>query len=102
MASITKDPDGHKRILFVAPDGKRKSLWLGKAPQRIAEAVKTKVEALLAAMLTSSLLEDETTRWLNTIDTTMHNKLAAVGLVPNTQNHPHNEKGKRINGNHRS
>ncbi len=46
MASIGKDPGGLRRILFVAPDGKRKTIRLGKATQRTAETVKTKVEAL--------------------------------------------------------
>ena len=52
MASISKgpkDPNGRKRILFVAPDGRRKTIRLGKAPIRTAEAVKVEVEHLLSA-----------------------------------------------------
>ena len=49
MASISKDPGGRKRILFVAPDKKRKTIRLGKVPGRAAEAIKVKVEALLAS-----------------------------------------------------
>jgi hypothetical protein len=49
--SIAKEPNGRRRILFVAPDGKRKTIRLGKVPQRTAEMINTKVEALLAAAM---------------------------------------------------
>jgi len=81
MASIGKDPGGLRRILFVAPDGKRKTIRLGKATQRTAEGVKAKVESLVAAALTGQSPDDETSRWAASLDTAMHNKLVAVGLV---------------------
>ena len=81
MASIGHDPGGLRRILFVAPNGKRKTLRLGKATQRTAETVKIKVEALVMASITGSPLEDEVSRWLADLDTRMSNKLAAVGLI---------------------
>ena len=46
MASIGKDRNGRKRILFVAEHGSRKTIRLGKANMRQAEAFKVKVEAL--------------------------------------------------------
>lgn len=48
MASIAHDKNGCRRILFVAPDGKRKTVRLGKASQRMAEGVKYRVEQLSA------------------------------------------------------
>ena len=45
MATIGNDPNGRKRILFVAPDGKRKTIRLGKATMKQATAFKVKVEA---------------------------------------------------------
>jgi len=48
MATIGNDPNGHKRILFVASDGKRKTIRLGKATMKQATAFKVKVEALSA------------------------------------------------------
>ena len=51
MASIARDKNGCRRILFVAPDGKRPTIRLGKVSQRAAEAVKFRVEQLLAARL---------------------------------------------------
>jgi hypothetical protein len=52
MATIGSDPNGFKRILFVAPDGKRKTIRLGKATMKQATAFKVKVEALIGQTIT--------------------------------------------------
>ena len=80
MASIGKDPNGYRRILFVAGDGSRKTIRLGKATAKQAEAFKVKLEALATGAITGSI-DDETARWLAALDETMHARLAAVGLV---------------------
>ena len=49
MASISCDPGGQRRILFVAPDGKRKTVRLGKLAQRDAESIKFRIEQLLVS-----------------------------------------------------
>lgn len=82
MASIATEPNGRRRILFSAADGKRKTLRLGKVTQRAAEAVKVHVEALAAASITGHAVADETNRWVARLDTKMAGKLAAVGLIP--------------------
>src|SRR4051812_38354133 len=82
MASITKESNGRKTIQFVASDGKRKSIRLGKAPMKGAEAVRAKVESLVAACLSRHALDDETARWVAAIDDAMADKLAAVELIP--------------------
>jgi hypothetical protein len=46
VASITREANGRRLIQFVAGDGKRKSIRLGKATERIAEEIKVKVEHL--------------------------------------------------------
>ena len=48
MASISRDKNGTRRILFVAPDGRRPTIRLGKAfrTQR-PEGIKSRVEQLL-------------------------------------------------------
>lgn len=81
MASIGNDNNGHKRILFVAGDNSRKTVRLGKATMKQAEAWKTKVEDLVGASKGAGVIQDETARWLVSLDDTMHNRLAAVGLV---------------------
>lgn len=82
MACINNDPNGRKRILFVAPDGSRKTIRLGKASKKQAEAVKVKVENLVSAGLQGTgVLDDEVSRWLAALDDKMHGRLAAAGLV---------------------
>ena len=82
MASVIDDPNGRKRIQFVGRNGKRKTVRLGKATARQAEAFKVRLEHLvLAASGVSGNLEDETARWLADLSDTMYARLAAVGLV---------------------
>jgi hypothetical protein len=64
MASIGNDPGGRRRILFVAPDGKRKTIRLGVATKRQAEAVKRHVENLATAAITHTSADPATSRWL--------------------------------------
>ena len=47
MATIGSDANGRKRILFVAGDGTRKTVRLGKVTMKQAEAFKVKVEAVI-------------------------------------------------------
>jgi hypothetical protein len=44
VASIAREKNGNRRILFVAPDGKRPTIRLGKVSQRTAESIKYRVE----------------------------------------------------------
>jgi integrase len=81
MASIGNDPNGFKRVLFVAPDGKRKTIRLGKATMKQANAFKVKVEALISKNITG-VVDDEVSRWLAGLDAEMYGRLVAVGLVP--------------------
>ncbi|HEY8669059.1 MAG TPA: hypothetical protein VIL86_20585, partial [Tepidisphaeraceae bacterium] len=80
MATIGNDPNGYRRILFVAGDSSRKTIRLGKVTMKQAEAFKVKAEALIGAGITGNM-DDETSRWLATIDDKMHARLAAAGLV---------------------
>lgn len=82
MASIAREKNGNRRILFVAPDGKRPTIRLGKVSQRAAETIKFRVEQLLAAKLTGHALETDTAQWLNDLEPAMADKLARVGLIP--------------------
>src|SRR5688572_11390440 len=85
MASIVSDPNGRKRILFVAADGTRPAIRLGKASMKQAEAFKVKVEQLVSASLISHPPDDETIRWLAALDDLMHARLAAARLVTERQ-----------------
>ena len=74
--------NGRRSIQFFDAAGSRKTLALGKASQKQAEFIKTKVEALAAACITGHAPDDEVSRWLAKRDTVMLSKLAAVGLIP--------------------
>src|SRR3990172_4206040 len=82
MASIARDKNGNRRILFVAPNGKRPTIRLGKVSQRTAEGIKFRVEQLLAAKLTGHAVEADTAQWLDNLEPAMADKLARVGLIP--------------------
>ena len=81
MASVVNDPNGRKRILFVAPDESRKTIRLGKCDRKSAEAIARHVEALLAAKIGGQPMPRDTAVWLAGIGAALKGKLAAVGLV---------------------
>ena len=81
MASIVNDPNGRRRIQFVSPDGKRKTIRLGKVDRKTAEGVCRQVEHLLAARLSGQPIPRDTAVWLTTIGDTLRQRLARVGLL---------------------
>jgi integrase len=85
MASIADDPNGRRRILFVAPDDSRKTIRLGKIDRKSAESIARHVEALLSAKIGGQPVPRDTAAWLVTIGAALRDKLAAVGLVEATQ-----------------
>ena len=82
MASITRDKNGHRRIQFVASDGKRPAIRLGKVSLKQAEYVKVHIEQLVGALITGHAVADETARWVAQVDQRLADKLNRVGLVP--------------------
>lgn len=83
MASISNDSNGGKRIQFVAGDGARKAIRLGKVSKRDAEGVRIKVEALLSAKLSgASGVDREVAGWLSKVDPRLLEKLRKAGLLP--------------------
>lgn len=80
MATIGHDANGRRRILFVAGDGKRRTIRLGKVSAKQAEAFKVKVEALAGALITGSM-DDETARWVASREDKTHKQLVAAGLL---------------------
>ena len=82
MASIIKQPNGRKAIQFTAGDGKRPTISLGKASQKIAESVKRRVEELNVAKITDHPIDRDTALWLAEIDDSLSKRLAKVGLIP--------------------
>lgn len=80
MASVIKDPGGGKRVQWCVGNGQRRTLRLGTVSVRQAEAVRVRIEQVLASRSTG-VLDAEASRWLDSIDDAMHTKLARLGLV---------------------
>jgi len=81
MASVSTAANGRRVIQFVAGDGLRKSVRLGKISKRAADSVRVYVEDLVNASITKTPCASDTARWLSEIDDVLHARLAAVGLV---------------------
>jgi len=81
MASITKDPNGRKRIQYFNHAGERKTLRLGKASMAQAGEVKRRVELLVAAKINGTAPDVDTSNWLASIGDDLHEKLAEHDLV---------------------
>ena len=87
MASISATKNGRRTIQFIGPDRKRRSIRLGKCSKRHAEAVKFKVENLVASKLTGHAMDDETARWVQNLEQTFAERLSKTGLIPRQMFH---------------
>lgn len=72
----------YRAIQFVAADGKRKSIRLGKISERNAVTIKGHVEELNNASIYQQAPARRTAEWIADLDDTLAGKLAAVGLIP--------------------
>jgi integrase len=95
MASIGRDPNGRKRILFVAEDGRRRTVRLGRITMKQAAAFKVKLENLIGGRY-AGRLDDETARWIADLPDDIYAKLAAVGLVGPRETRPNQALGPFI------
>lgn len=82
MASLTTRANGCREIQFTGPDGRRKTIRLGAVPMKLANAVKLRIESLLAFVGNGIPLDGETIAWLGTVSDDLAEKFAAVGLIP--------------------
>jgi hypothetical protein len=83
MASIGNDPNGYRRVLFVAPDGRRKTVRLGKVSSKVAESIRYRIESLLSALIVGTMDRD-TSLWVAEIterNQELRTKLEKVGLL---------------------
>ncbi len=81
MASITTRTGGQREIQFVAGDGSRKTIRLGKMTNKNAQTIKLHVESLNAAAIHGLPIDSDTAVWLADIGDSLADKLADVGLV---------------------
>lgn len=88
MASIARSKNGTRRILFMAPDGTRPTIRLGKVSQRAAESMKYRVEQLLEAQFLNRPMEAELAQWVVDLKPALAGRLARVGLIPKPKPRP--------------
>ncbi len=81
MATIGNDSGGRKRILFIAADGKRKTVRIGKASLSDAQKFKGNIELLATAAHLGHAPDPVISQWLSERSDDMHQRIAAVGLA---------------------
>ncbi len=81
VASLIRDPGGRKRVQFIAGDGSRRAVRLGKVEVRHAETVRVRIESLVSANVTGQPLDKQTAEWVTTLDDVLYARIAAVGLL---------------------
>ena len=81
MASLNREPTGSWRIQFDSPDGRRRTIRLGKLARRTAEQVKVHIERLLESKRTGVPVDPATIQWLGTIDESLQRRLVRCGLI---------------------
>src|SRR5438067_1376753 len=84
MASLSSS-GGLRTLQFTDRDGNRKSIRLGRMPQKAAETIKTRVEELLAHGVTGTAWPRDLTFWVEGLGDTLAAKLAGQGLIPARQ-----------------
>src|SRR5687767_10277239 len=80
MASIINDPNDRKRVQFFGPDGKRRTIRLGKCSTGRAQKFVGSLEDVLAAR-DRGRLDAANHEWLDTLSDRTHAKLAKFGVV---------------------
>ncbi len=86
MASITTAKNGTRRLRFTDASGTRRTIALGKLPLKQTSQIRTHVEALISVSISRSVLADETSRWVASLDDILRGKLAKAGLIADRQN----------------
>jgi integrase len=79
VASVSKDGRGW-RILFTAPDGRRRTLRLGRVDRKAAESIRYHVENLIVAKTAGVPVRQETAVWLAGIGSKLRERLVRCGL----------------------
>jgi len=87
MASISKEPNGHRTIQFIGPDKKRRSVRLGKIGKADAETIAEHIGHLARCWKYGKPPNKATDAWVGQLladsaQVWLYDRLAAVGLVP--------------------
>lgn len=85
MASISFDKHGRCRLTFAVAGEDRRAIRLGRISQKVADAVRSHVEAILTTSRYGTPIAPTTAAWLTSIDDELYERLAAAGLVASRQ-----------------
>lgn len=82
MASVIRDSKtGLRRIEFYDTNGARRRVRLGRVSQKQAEAVRGRIEQLLAAKATGHATGLDTLHWLTQLSPALRRRIARAGLI---------------------
>ena len=81
MASVSRDANGTRRVLFTDREGERKAVRLGRVSAKTAEAFRLKLQDVIAARFTETAIDAEAARWLADLPDRMYSRLVRVGLA---------------------
>lgn len=81
MASVSTSANGTRKVQFTAPDGNRKTIYLGQINRKGADAIARHIEALCSAKVSGQSLTRDTAAWLSETGEALRGKLAALGLI---------------------
>lgn len=84
MATVSNDdPEGANtwRVQFVAGDGKRRAIRLGKVGKTTAAKIAERVDAINAALIIGQPINRDLAEWLAGLGDTLYEKFVRVGLV---------------------
>lgn len=79
MASLSKDKNGTKRIMFMDQAGKRRTIRLGKINVKAAESFLMRVGRFIAASSTGTPIDTQTIQWLAELPDDTYTKLVNAG-----------------------
>ncbi|MBL4591799.1 MAG: hypothetical protein JKY96_07550, partial [Phycisphaerales bacterium] len=81
MASLSKDKNGTKRIMFIDALGKRRAIRLGQINIKAAKSFHSQIERLIASKLTGTPIDPQTAHWLTELPQSIYDKLVLHGLA---------------------
>lgn len=82
MASLSTNASGNRRFMLKAPDGQRKTPYIGKTPVKQAQTILAHVDRLVACGIGGSAPPEATAHWLAARGDDLRAKLVAVGVAP--------------------
>ncbi len=81
MASVSRDANGTRRVLFTDREGERKTVRLGRVSTKTADTFRLKLQDVIAARFTETAIDAEVARWMADLPDRMYSRLVRAGLA---------------------